>query len=170
MPAREGRGWPTTRSTVRQTCTTKRHSPLFYNNVNGSGAVLSPVSTRDRIHQRTEQIVQRRQEVDGQFVGSRKQPRQRHANTFVTRVKSEELIDKVQNEIVQLVEDEQCPAQNPPNTSCALSREPFIFARLVATARVHGEPRCHRCFSEPKTGPHETRFFSGRCTICVLVV
>ena len=28
MREREGRGWPTTRSTVRQTCTTKRQTPL----------------------------------------------------------------------------------------------------------------------------------------------
>ena len=28
MPAGERRGWPTTRSTVRQTCTTKRQAPL----------------------------------------------------------------------------------------------------------------------------------------------
>ena len=75
MPEREGRGWPTTRSTVRQTCTTKKTGTVF-NNVHGSEAVLSLVSSA-RIQQRTEQIVQRRQEVDGQFVGSRKQPRQR---------------------------------------------------------------------------------------------
>ena len=29
VPEREGRGWLTTRSTVRQTCTTKRQTPLF---------------------------------------------------------------------------------------------------------------------------------------------
>ena len=34
-----------------------------------------------------------------------------------TQIKSEELIDKVQNEIVQLVEDEECPVQNLRNTS-----------------------------------------------------
>ena len=34
-----------------------------------------------------------------------------------TWVKSEELIDEAQNEIVQLVEDEQCPVQNARNTS-----------------------------------------------------
>ena len=28
MPAREGRGWPTTRSTMRQTCTTKKQTQL----------------------------------------------------------------------------------------------------------------------------------------------
>ena len=28
MPQREGRGWPATRSTVRQTCTTRRQTPL----------------------------------------------------------------------------------------------------------------------------------------------
>ena len=28
MPVKEGRGWPTTRSTVRQTCTTQRQTPL----------------------------------------------------------------------------------------------------------------------------------------------
>ena len=42
-----------------------------FNNEHGGGAVLSPVSSQDRIQQRTEQIVQR------QFVGRRKQPRQR---------------------------------------------------------------------------------------------
>ena len=47
-----------------------------FGNVRG-GAVLSPVSTEDWIQQRTEQIVQRRQQLDGQFVGSRKQPRHR---------------------------------------------------------------------------------------------
>ena len=34
-----------------------------------------------------------------------------------TQVKSEELIIKVQNELVHLVEDEQRPVQNPRNTS-----------------------------------------------------
>ena len=54
-----------------------------------------------RIQQRTEQVVQRRQEVDGQFVGSRQQQRQRtQGNTpgRRTRFRSEELIDKVQKE------------------------------------------------------------------------
>ena len=77
MPAREGRGWPTTRSFVRQTVHNQKTGTTVFYNVNGGGAVLSSVSTQDRIQPRTEQIVQRRQEVDGQFVGSRKQPRQR---------------------------------------------------------------------------------------------
>ena len=86
VPEREGRGWPTTRSTVRQTCTTKRKTPLSSNNVHGSGA-LSPVSSA-RIQQRTEQVVQRRQEVDGQLVGSLNQlwrtPRMRSYSSWKT--------------------------------------------------------------------------------------
>ena len=37
MPEREGRGWPATRSTVRQTCTTKRQTTVF-TDVQDSGA------------------------------------------------------------------------------------------------------------------------------------
>ena len=41
-------------------------------------AELRPVQFRSvRTQQQTGQVVQRRQEVDGQFVGSRKPPRQR---------------------------------------------------------------------------------------------
>ena len=86
VPERERRGWPTTRSTVRQACTTKRQTPLSSTTYSGSGAVLSR-----RVGQ----------EADGQFVGSRSQQRQRtQGNTpgWRTRFKSEEFIDKVQNE------------------------------------------------------------------------
>ena len=116
VPEREGCGWPTTRATNVHN---QKTDTTVFTNVHGSGAVLSPASSA-RVQQRTEQVVQRRQEVDGQFVGSRKQQRQRtQGNTpgLRTRFKSEEFIDKIQNEIVHLVEDEQCPAQNPRNTS-----------------------------------------------------
>ena len=97
---------------------TKKTGTTVLNNVRDSGAVLSPVSSAS-IQQRTER---RRvgQEVDGQLAGSRKQQRQRtQGNTpgRRTRFKSEEFIDKVENEIAHLVEDEQCPAQNPHNKS-----------------------------------------------------
>ena len=46
----------------------------------------------------------------------------------MTRVKSEELINRVQNEIVQLVEDEQRPAQNPRYT---------LSTQREGTARHH---------------------------------
>ena len=70
MPAKEGRGWPTTRSTVRQTCTPKRQTPLSFSTY----MVAEPCSVQfssDRIQQRTERRYVG-QEVDGQFVGSRK--------------------------------------------------------------------------------------------------
>ena len=118
--AREGRPW-VAHNTIHSA--TNVHNQMtdttVLNNLHGSGAVLSPVSS-DRIQQRTEQVVQCRQGVHGQFVGSRKQQRQRtQGNTpgRRTRLKCEEFIDKVQNEIVHLVEVEQCPAQNPLNTS-----------------------------------------------------
>ena len=76
--ARKGRPWGAHKTIHSVTnVRNQKTGTTVFNNVHGCGAVLSPVSTQDRIQQRTEQIVQRRPEVDGQFVGSRKQPRQR---------------------------------------------------------------------------------------------
>ena len=65
VPEREGCGWPTTRATNVHN---QKTDTTVFTNVHGSGAVLSPASPA-RVQQRTEQVVQRRHEVDGQFVG-----------------------------------------------------------------------------------------------------
>ena len=100
MPAREGRGWPTARSTVRQTCqqhTWKRSRAQSSSAQPGSSSeqnddtldtkltdsLWAVASNRDREHKETRLTLVTRQ---------------------ATQVKSEELIDQVQTEIVQLVE------------------------------------------------------------------
>ena len=93
-------------------CATNAHSPKYMHhrlyNMHGGGAVLSPVSIQDTIQQRTEQVVDA---LDNKLTVSlcavachseRKHKETRQA----TLVQSKELIDKVQNEMVQLMEDE----------------------------------------------------------------
>ena len=136
LPEREGCGWRTTRSTVRQTCTTKKLASLSFNNVHGSGAVLSPVQLKTgSSSEQNISSMRWTRSVTGQFVGSLwAVTRNRDKETRqATQVKSEELNDKVQNEIVQLVDDEQCPAQNPRDTSSTHCRG--------GTARHHSRDR-----------------------------
>ena len=102
--AREGTPWggPQHDPQCDKRAQLKRQTPLSLTTY----IVAEPCSVQfssARIQQRTEQVVQRRQEVDGQFVGSRKQQRQRkHTETRLaletTQTKSEKLIEKVQNE------------------------------------------------------------------------
>ena len=115
MPQREGRGWHTTRSIVRQTCTTKkRQAPLSLTTC--MVAELSPVQLKTGSSSEQKQIVDA---LDNKLTDSLwAVTRNRDSETRqATQVNSEELIDTVQNEIVQLFQDEQCPAQNLRNTS-----------------------------------------------------
>ena len=71
-------------------------------------------SAQDRIQQRTEHIVDAldKKLTDSLWAVTRNRDKETR-QTRVTRVKSEKLIDKVQNEIVQLVEDGTVPSSEP---------------------------------------------------------
>ena len=100
MPEREGRGWPRTRPTVRQTCTTHKTATTVFNNVHESGAVLSPVQLKTGSSSEQNVDVLDKKLTDSLWAVPSSRDRG-HKETRLTleatQIKSEELINNVQN-------------------------------------------------------------------------
>ena len=116
VPEREGRGWSTNTIHSATNVHNQKTDTTVFNDVHGSGACsvqsAQPGSSNEqnKLSNADKKLTDRFWAVASNSDGEHKETRQ--AGGPDSRA-----IDKVQNEIVQLVEDEQCQAQNPRNIS-----------------------------------------------------
>ena len=102
---------------MRQTCTTKKTDTTVFENIHGSGAALSPVQLKTGSSSEQNVDAVDKKLTDSLWAVASNRDREHQETRQATQVMSAELIDKAQNEIAQLMEEEQYPGQNPRNTS-----------------------------------------------------
>ena len=132
--------------------TAKKTGTTVLKDIHDSGAVLSPVSTLDRIQQRTEQVVDAldKKLTDSLWAVASNRDSKHKETRQATQVKSEDLINKVQDEIVQLVEDKQCPVQNPHYHTTRKA-----VYRLEAQSNVGHDTAMNHCAEKESVHPEK---------------
>ena len=125
--AGEGRPW-VAHNTIRNATNAEdqKTETTVCNNVHGSGAQPGSSSELNKLSNADKKL------TDSLWTVTRNSDRE-HKETRLalgtTQIKSEEFIYKIQNEIVQIVENEQCPVQNPRNTSSTQWKGPTPSTR-----------------------------------------